>query len=412
MAVRINSLFAVFALAGCGDNRQGPDAPTPDDVGPEPEPGRPFFEMPMLPDYNHASETVIAAAGDTVVALAIHQRFPSADSFEFPLADDDPDRPFRRLGYVRSVDGGMTFSETTPLVLAGRSDPVLATAADGSFWAAGTDPQEGGQTDLLHSTDGATFTTVATVPISDKSWIAIDETRQAVWVAGFKTYSEVGFDGTVRATVSGPGGLSSAYSDVVGVHVMDINAYQAYRWTGVATDVPLPEGMTLPAGDDPTPFTFPSLQMGPSSAGTWIVRGIRNSEVDAHIVVRVRQLPDEGTDVDLTSPGAFAFMPTAALDAEGRLHVAWYDTHGPFGQLLYAHSETTDLVGAYTTPIVVDGNACPGNGFYPAGFSSDPVGSRRLREYIGIATSGHRAFITWTHAPEAPSRVRVAHVDF
>jgi hypothetical protein len=246
---------------------------------------------------------------------------------------------------VRSPDGGDTFSETTPLVLSGRTDPVLATAADGSFWAAGVDPQPNGQTDLFHSTDGAGFTGVASVPIGDKAWITVDGARQAGWVAGFPTYSEVGFDGTVRATVSGPGGMSSAYSDVAGVHVMDINLYQAHSWTGVATDAQQLEGAVLPAGDDPSPFTFPSLQMGPSAAGTWIVRGLRNSDVDAPIVVRVRQLPDEGTDVALTSPGAFAFMPTAALDAEGRLHVACYDTHGPLGQLLYVHGETADLLG-------------------------------------------------------------------
>ncbi len=398
----------LILLLACGDNRLGPDALNPD-AGPEV--GIPFFEMPMLPDYNHASETVIAATGNTVVALAIHQRFLSADSFDTPDPDTDPDRPFRRLGFVRSTDRGATFAETTPLVITNRTDPVLATAADGSFWAAGVDPQRDGETDLFHSIDGAAFTKVATVPIEDKAWIAVDEARQAVWVAGFPTYSEVGFDGTVRATVAGPGGMSSAYSDAAGVHVMDINLYQAHSWTGVATDAEQFEGGVLPAGDDPLPFTFPSLQMGPSAAGTWIVRGLRNSDVDAPIVVRVRQLPDEGTDVALTTPGAIAFMPTAALDAEGRLHVAWYDTQGPFGQLLYAHSETTDLAGAYTTPIVVDGNACP-HGFYPAGFGGDPVGSRRLREYIGIATSGHRAFITWTHAPEAPSRVRIAHVDF
>jgi hypothetical protein len=398
------ALGALVSLLACGDNRPGPVEP--------PEPGLPFFEMAMLPDYNHASETVVAAAGDTVVVLAIHQRFDSADSFEFPETDTDPARPFRRLGFARSIDGGGTFSEVAPLVLDGRSDPVLATAADGSFWAAGVDPQPSGQTDLLHSTDGAVFTRVASVPIGDKPWLAVDEARQAVWVAGFPTYSEVGFDGTVRATVTGPGGMSSAYSDAAGVHVMDINEYQAYRWSGLATEAPQPEGLVLPAGDAPSPFTLPALAMGDFTAGTWIVRGLRHSEVEAPIVVRVRQLPDEGSDVALTSPGAVAFLPTAALDAEGRLHVAWYDTRGPFGQLLYVHSETTDLLGAYSAPVVVDGNACPGNGFYPSSAGSEPPGGRRLREYIGIATSGHRAFITWTHAPEAPSRVRVARVDF
>jgi hypothetical protein len=94
------------------------------------------------------------------------------------------------------------------------------------------------------------------------------------------------------------------------------------------------------------------------------------------------------------------------------LHVAWYDSSGTFGQLVYAHSETNDLQGAYTQPIVVDGDACPGDGWYPYKVDHDPAGGRRLREYIGIAITGRRAIISWTHAPEAPSRIRIAHVDF
>lgn len=395
---------ALFFMVACGDNRLVIDAPKPDA-----EPGLPFFEMPMLADHNHASETVVAAAGNTVVVLAIHQRFPSADSFETDATDEEDGVPFRQLGFVRSTDGGNTFSNTTPLVLEERSDPVLATAADGSFWAAGIDPRQGGQTDLFHSIDGAAFTKVTSVPIVDKEWIAVDEARQAVWLAGNPSFSLVGFDGSVRATVSGAAGMSAAYSDAAGVHVMKVIGYQAYSWTGVSTDAPQSDGERLPAGDHPNEATSFSVSMGASIGGTWIVRGLRNSEVDAPIVVRVRKLPDEGVDVSVTPPGAYAFMPTAALDAEGRLHVAWYDTSGSAGQLLYAHSETTDVTGRYTTPIVVDGNACPGGHFHPRPHTSE---GRRLREYIGLATSGHRAFITWTHAPEAPSRVRIAHVDF
>jgi hypothetical protein len=79
---------------------------------------------------------------------------------------------------------------------------------------------------------------------------------------------------------------------------------------------------------------------------------------------------------------------------------------------MYAHSVTTDLLGSYTTPVVVDTNACPGGGWYPYSASDDPPGGRRLREYVGIAITGSRAVISWTHAPDPPSRLRVAHIDF
>jgi hypothetical protein len=122
----INLGEAVSFMVACGDNRFVVDAPSRDA-----QPEMPFTEMPMLPDYNHASETAVAAAGNTVVVLAIHQRFLSADSFEPPETDDDANRPFRRLGFVRSTDGGDTYSQASPLVLDGRTPGVLSVTSSG-----------------------------------------------------------------------------------------------------------------------------------------------------------------------------------------------------------------------------------------------------------------------------------------
>ncbi len=401
-------LWTLLCLVGCGDNRPGPEVPDASAVDPSPDPGLAFFEMPMLPGYNHASETVVAASGGTIVVLATHQAFPSADSFDYPLSDDDLDHPFRRIAYLISADRGTSYSAPTPLVLAGRSDPVIGGALDGSFWATATDPQAGGATDLLHLTDGATFAPVVSIPIIDKSWIAIDETRQAVWVGGFGVFSLIGFDGIVRAQQpESTFGLSAAYADDIGFHAMSDEDYQAVLWDGAANIQG--EGAKLPTGDQATIFTRTSLSMGVANGATWLVRGLHDSASGSPIVARVRRLPDEGHDVSISPPGTVGFLPAAALDPDGRLHVAWYDSSGPFGQLVYAHSETSDLEGAYTQPIVVDGNACPGRGWYP---NEDPPGGRRLREYIGIAVTGTRAIISWTHAPDPPSRIRIAHVDF
>jgi len=41
-----------------------------------------------------------------------------------------------------------------------------------------------------------------------------------------------------------------------------------------------------------------------------------------------------------------------------------------------------------------------------------PSGGRRLREYIDIQVAGSRAYIAWTHAPAAPSRVRASWIQF
>ena len=405
------SLWALSCLVACGDNLPGPEVPdAPGTVDAGPDPGLAFFEMPMLPGYNHASETVVAALGGRVVVLATHQAFPSADSFEYPTSDDDPDHPFRRIGFVTSADAGSSYSAPTPLVMAGRSDPVIGAALDGSFWATATDSNQT-ETDVLHSIDGATFTPLATTMIIDKSWIAIDETRQAVWVGGFGVFTRIGFDGTVQAVHPQSNfGLASAFADNIGFHAMSDESYQAFAWDGV-NDIQF-EGAQLSAGAQATIFTRVSAAMGTADGATWIVRALHDNVSGSPIVARVRRLPDEGHDVPISPAGTVGFLPAAALDADGRLHVAWYDSSGPFGELVYAHSETSDLAGAYTQPIVVDGDACPGNGWYPYSSDVEPFGGRRLREYIGIAVTGRRAIISWTHAPDPPSRIRIAHLDF
>src|SRR3989304_460935 len=77
--------------------------------------------------------------------------------------------------------------------------------------------------------------------------------------------------------------------------------------------------------------------------GQWIVRAQRWTD-RAPIVLRVRHLPaDDGVDVPISAPGRTSFIPAAATDATGRLHVIWYDSSGPSGGPLYARSLSADL---------------------------------------------------------------------
>lgn len=401
-------LLAEMTLAACGDN----EAPVirPDAAGPE------HFELALLPDYNQASETVVAASANDLVVLAINQRFPSADSFEYPATDNDPDHPFRRIAYVTSHDRGESFSASVPLVIDSRTDPVIGAAADGSFWAVATDPAEPPpyRTDVLRSSNnGATFEQVAIAFINDKPWLAVDNDRQALWVAGYPYFSVIGFDGTIRSSANvTPGtGMSAAYADASGAHFIDDQAFQRFVWDGV-TD-PMPDGSPLPAGDLANTWTTASVSMGRLPSGdTWIVRALHDSSAGSPVVVRVRSQLDDGTDAIVSPPDAVGFLPAATLDDEGRLHAVWYDSSGQTGQLLYSHSVTADILSAYTSPVVVDNDACPGGGWYPYSSTDSPPGGRRLREYIGIALMPHRAIITWTHAPNPPSRVWVSHIDY
>ena len=397
------------AIAACGDNLKAP----PEGGPPGPEAGTralPYHEFPTVPGYTHASETIVAASGPDVVVFAIDQNFPSAGSFELPPSTTfDP--PFRRIVYATSHDAGDSFDDPLPLTVAERTDPIVLTAADGSFWATGTNPDPGAAvgTEIYHSVDsGRTFVLAATCAIHDKPWFALDSGRRLIWLAGNIHYDLVGFDGAELAMRSGGQFMSGAYADDDGGHFF--SGFQELVWNG--SDAPAARGEVLPEGDEARTETIATVSAGKMpDGGEWIVRAMHDSSAGSPIVVRVRHLPDEGLDTALTLPNAVGFLPAAAVDAEGRLHVVWYDSSGPTGRLLYSHSASADLPGRFTVPVVVDDNACPGNGWYPDG-QDVASGGRRLREYIGLAITGHRAIISWTHAPTAPSRVRVAHVDF
>jgi hypothetical protein len=203
--------------------------------------------------------------------------------------------------------------------------------------------------------------------------------------------------------------MSAAYADAAGAHFMGSQGFQGYVWDGVTSYQT--EGQALPTGDAAEDITAASISMGLTADGAqWSVRAMRDGMLDGPVVVRVRRLPDEGHDLTISPPGTIGFLPAAVLDASGRLHVVWYDSSGPTGQLFYAHSLSADLQGAWSERVVVDGNACPGNGWYPAEHFT-PEGERRLREYIGIANTNGRTIIAWTHAPDPPSRVRVTYID-
>jgi len=373
-------------------------------------------EIPLLvsadPDlsFNHSREVAIAASGGRVVVTAVHEHTTSTNSFEL-----GPD-PQKRVAINVSLDDGRSFGPAIdPQVGDGTnlgnqtSDPVVRGAADGSFFVSILRP---GRNDgvLARSFDGVTWTVLAeNVPFGDKEWIAIDDRSGEVYVAASGGYWRYGFDGSLRGAFEMDGfQIADAHVDQVGVTFATIGSgqgdtlvtpYRVIRWDG--TGAPVLEA-PLDPGSNAAFFTTVTWSHGALSDGSWSVRARRDGERGS-ITVRTERAT-EITEMSLTGADANAFFPTAALDSNGRLHAAWYDSAGTSGVLRYAHSHgPAPFTDGFTDPIEIDSDATPGGGWYPAiDFSS---GARRLREYIGLAIDGDVVHIAWTHAPTAPSRV-------
>jgi hypothetical protein len=372
----------------------------------------PLTALPILDGYNHASETSIAAHAGHVVVLFINQALVAEDSFEYPSGGH-----FRRVGILRSSDHGETYGSHEGLATADTetSDPVVRVDAAGNFWAAALDVDTD-RARLWRSTDrGATWSELnVQLPVEDKEWLVIDDQEDVLYVQGRAGIVQFDGEGNVFA--------QAAYDPSAGMNAVTGYAYggTAYFFTlaGVVmgwdgTGEPSQVGDKLSPGDQANTFTVSAGAMGATASGRhWIVRSVHGAS-GSPVLVGVADAPGGPyAEQTLSAGGAVAFLPAATLDEEGRLHVIWYDSSGEQGVLYYTHSTSPSLAEGFLAPIVVDDDACPGQGWYPYSASDPPPGGRRLREYIDIAVDGARAHIAWTHAPDAPSRVYATYVEF
>jgi hypothetical protein len=391
--VRRRALIAALGCA-CGDGGPAGDGR----VGP-------LIELPLLAaidpasPFNHSREVTLAARGGRVVVAAIHEHFASADSF-------DTTGFHKRVAINVSADRGASFGAAVdPRIGDQTSDPVVRLGPDGTFWVTALDTANTASCHLARSSDGETWTPVASnIPIGDKEWMVVD--AQAVWIAAAGGHWKYGFDGTQLGMRSPGLQMAAAYIAADGLARFGTLGYQVQVWDGNAV---FAEGAMLPAGPDASLQTSASWSLGDTGDGRqWSVRATRTGATGA-IVARIRRAPaEEGADIAITTPGAVAFLPAAARDDRGRLHVVWYDSAGERGVLAYAHSVSSNLAEGFTEPLVIDPDATPGNGWYPTTTSED--GGRRLREYIDVAIDGDRLHVAYTHAPAPPSRVHATYV--
>ena len=362
-------------------------------------------EDPALP-YNHSAEVTIAARGKVVVAAPLNMHLQGTDTYQYTSAD------FRkRVAINVSHDAGKTFSVIDAGLGDGTflgdqtTDPVVRVARDGTFFAVVLRSKMEGDGAVASSADGTNWVTIATLTVVDKPWLGVDDERHELFIGAAAGFMRLGFDGSLRQQVSSamPFLISDACTDSGGAYFATEDA-QVLHWDGSTAEPQL--AATFDRGPDADLYTSVTWNYGRLLDGSWSVRARREGK--GTIVLRVERGADI-VETPLTGSDANAFFPTAAIDDGGKLHVAWYDSAGTAGRLLYTHSRgVAPFADGFIEPIVVDDNATPGNNWNP-GFDQNS-GDRRLREYIGITVSDGVAYVAWTHSPAPPSRVFVATI--
>jgi len=413
-------LFAVIiGMISCSDSSgsgggdvDGSDADAEVDAGLIGALLRSKQELPLLParqvglPFNHSTEPNIAVFGDRVVVGYINLAKDSADSFETTRFD-------RRIAVAYSSDGGDSFTGPVDVGFGDTtSDPVVAVDEDGTFYLSTVDPNF---MSLGRSGDGgATWELVAAFDGGDKEWLAVSGDGKRFFVGSVTGLWYFDENGGLQGRDDQIAGLcNSAFVTPDDVAYFALGGGRAgplllAKWNGSGSGEWV--ASELPMGRDEA-WNDVAVSMGRLPSGAlWIVRAIQIS-ADPVVVWRILNLPgEEGTDVHLLDENVVSFLPVGATDDRGRLYVGWYETSGPQGEFKVTRSLTADWTEGFFDAVVVDPDACPGNGWYPR--IQDGKSDRRLREYVGMAVSGTRAHVAWTHAPQAPARVWVASVDF
>ena len=423
--------------AGSGDGDMAPpprDAPS--EMGP-PDPGSaggaggsgtdrgssqpsPPVMIALLPavdalrPFQHAAEVSVAALGDDVVVSAINIHTDGPDTLE-------ASELLRQVGVAVSHDGGDTFAAPVNpgFTNAETSDPVVRVTRDGSFWLAAMGIDEGGNRGLLlRSQDGGRdFAMIHDdLRVFDKEWIAASPGGGLVLggEGGLWRFAE---DGRITASWADGGfdwTVFGAFDDDEGAHFS--TDHLVYSWTG---DMGLGGGVHLFQSRDPSAGW--SVPVGRTAGGElWAIYGSAPYADSAGIAGDIRMVlfssdsDMTGETITISTAGETAFMPAAAQDDDGRVHVLWYDSSGTAGVLKYARSVSSDPRDGFTVAAIVDPNACPGGRWYPHFSESEPPPGtdRRLREYVDLSISRRRVHMAWTHAPALPSRILVSHLDF
>jgi hypothetical protein len=389
------------------------------------------------------AETHVVAArldGGVRVAAAYIAVFASGDS---------------KMAVNTSDNGGQTFGAAVVVDDPGtqqKSDPVLAWSADHQhlfFTWIGYDYDQSGNTNNMHpfvarSDDyGATWQAAKDVGGADsnsksidKPWIATGPNGEVVatymasagydsairvarsldngdtWEAPVTAQSASTFDFVNLAypVVDGDGNLYVGWIDMAGdQNGADVNDVKVARWDTTAAWGTFAGPFKANTDSDEVVFNDVVLVAG-QGAGAQDVYAVytAGSPAGLHWDVRLAHSADRGATwapsitVNDDPTCAAHFLPTAALDDQGRVHVSWYDNRfgTSSGALFYAvYDPLTHVAGP---------NQFLSDAFFE--FTVDRSTTNWLGDYTGLSVAGTGIYASWSdpRGTDNVSHVRVA----
>jgi hypothetical protein len=343
---------------------------------------------------------------------------------------------FRQSGVAYTTNGGLTWTFPGNLEPGTfRSDPVLATDANGSFYYLGITNTGTFGCDLLRSTNGgATWQRVGPALGGDKEWMAIDTTAgpgsgnlYQVWSPFFNVYSN---DPAKLFTRSTDGGQT--WSDAIGLPhapyfgTLDIGPNGEVYLFGTAFDIEpfvlnrstnaqnrlVPPAIDLttivdlggePLGGDINPvgllgqaWVAADRSSGPTRGNVYVLCTVTNDPGNLANVIFSRSTDRGETwsaplriNDDSATQHAYHWFGTLSVAPNGRVDACWYDTrHSPdnsLSELYYSWSEDGGLTWAPNRPLSPQFNHSLG---YPQ--------QEKIGDYIAMVSLSEGACIAYS----------------
>lgn len=367
---------------------------------------------------------------------------------------DSTNSNFRQGGYAFSTNGGTTWTFGGTLQTnAFRSDPVLATDAEGRFYYLSLWDASTLQCDIWRSTNGgANWRQVGQAVGGDKSWMTIDTTASSGHGTIYQSWQRLSPTGTRDFSFSADGGVTwtnpFAIPQAPYFGTLDVGpngevyhfAQDGVRfWMNRSTNapnhavpfafdltVPVDLGGSLVFGGGPNGVGLLGQAQVAVDRSTNSTRGnvyalcSTGSATNQCDVMFARSINRGATwsapvriNADPTTNGAFHWFGTIAVAPNGRVDVCWYDTRGStninVSQLYYSYSIDGGITWSPNRAVSPQFNTSVG---YPR--------QNKIGDYIGVialidatcvaysATFNGEEDIYFLRMPDLPIRIVIA----